>query len=401
MKKTFSVVLGLFLLFSVCLVPAVAQDTDAVPLTGESITVYNWGEYIADGEDDFMDVNKEFTRRTGIKVNYDTFATNEELYTKLKSGGSYYDVIIPSDYMISKMIAEDMLEELDYSNIPNARYISEELREYCDFDRDGKYSVPYAWGRVGILYNEKLVDDPVDSWNILWNEKYKNNILMFDNSRDAFGIAQKKLGMSFNTNNQEDWRAAAEELKAQKSTVNCQYVMDQIFSKMGNEEAALAPYYAGDAITIYGDNPNVKFAIPKEGTNLFVDAMCIPKGSKNKAAAEKYINFLCDTEVAFENISYISYSSPHTEAAELHKEYLAENYGDWAVEITYPENLEGCETFVALDTETYKLIDQLWLDVRNSGDYTLTIILVIGALILLIGLIVYLRVKKRRRESEE
>ncbi|HHW46411.1 MAG TPA: spermidine/putrescine ABC transporter substrate-binding protein [Clostridiales bacterium] len=399
MKKVFSLILVSVLVLSICSLPATAQDTEEVPLTGESITVYNWGDYIANGEDGFIDVNKEFTKRTGIKVNYDTFATNEELYTKLKSGGSYYDVIIPSDYMISKMIAEDMLEPLNYDNIPNAKFISEELKEHCGFDPEGKYSVPYAWGRVGILYNEKYVDDPVDSWSILWNQKYKNKILMFDNPRDAFGIAQKKLGMSFNTNNPEDWRAAAEELKIQKSNVNCQYVMDQIFSKMGNEEAYLAPYYAGDALTIYGDNPNVKFAIPKEGTNLFVDAMCIPKGSKNKEAAEKYINFICETDIAFENISYINYSSPHVKAAEMHKEYLAENFGDWAVEVIYPETLDGCETFIALDNETYQLADRLWLEVRNSGDYTLTIILVIGALALLIGFIVFLRIKKHRREN--
>lgn len=400
MKKITSIALGLILVFFICSVPTVAQDSDAVPLTGESITVYNWGDYISSGEDGYLDVNKEFTRRTGIKVNYDTFATNEELYTKLKSGGSNYDVIFPSDYMISKMIAEDMLEPLNYDNIPNVKYISEELRQYCDFDPEGTYSVPYTWGRVGILYNEKYVDEPVDSWNILWNEKYKNKILMFDNPRDAFGIAQKKLGLSFNTTNPDDWRAAAEELKIQKNTVNCQYVMDQIFSKMGNEEAVLAPYYAGDALRIYGDNPNVKFAIPKEDTNLFVDAMCIPKGAKNKEAAEKYINFLCETEIALENIEYLSYSSPHSEAAELHKELLTEELGEWAIDIIYPKDLGNCETFIALDNETYQLVDQLWLEVRNSGDYTLTIILVIGALALLVGFIVYLRVKKRRRESE-
>ena len=284
---------------------------------GITLNVYNWGEYISvdDGEEEAFDTIAEFEKLTGIDVVYSTFSTNEELYAKLKmGGGSQYDVIIPSDYMVSRMINEGMLAKLNYANIPNAEYIREDLHTAIS-DTAAAYSVPYFWGIVGIIYNTTLVDpeDDVHTWDILWNEKYANNILMFQNSRDTVGIALKRLGYSFNTTNEDEIRSAAHTLVDQKPIVQA-YVMDEIFDKMIGGEAALAPYYAGDAIVMMQDNPDLAFAVPVEGTNLFIDSMCIPANSKNKEAAELFIHYMCETLVALKNTEYVGYATPHTEA---------------------------------------------------------------------------------------
>ncbi len=404
MKRSIAALSTALLLSGMAVLPAAAEEA-ASPLLDQNgkqveINVYNWGEYISTGEDGSLDVNAEFTKRTGIKVNYTTFETNESLYAKLKSSGESYDVIIPSDYMIARMIKEDMLAPLDFSNIPNYAKIDEQFKTDCPYDPENKYAVPYTYGRVGILYNDELVDDPVDSWDILWNEKYKKQILMFSNWRDAFGIAQKKLGYSFNTTDESQWEAAAEELRRQKPLVQA-YVMDQIFDKMASGEAALAPYYAGDALTIHADNEHVQFAVPKEGTNLFVDAMCIPKNCGNKAAAEAYINFMCETDVAADNIAYIAYSSPHIEAAALHEAYLREEYGDWAVDIVYPAaNGEKDEIFAILPDELNKRIENIWIGVQGSSGGSLYIILTAVVVVLLAGGIVFFRVRKHLREKD-
>ena len=240
-----------------------------------------------------MDILSAFTELTGIEVNYTTYDTNESLYAKLKSGGADYDVIIPSDYMIGKMINEGMLEKLNFDNIPNMAKIGEQYKGQ-EYDPNDEYSVPYTWGVVGLVYNKTMVDEAPTSWDAMWDEKYENSILMFNNSRDAFAIAAKRLGMSMNPTTVEEVNTIAEELKAQKSLVQA-YVMDEIFDKMEGGEAALAPYYAGDAMTMMDENPDLGFAIPEEGTNYFVDAMCIPAGSKNKEAAEMFINYMCET----------------------------------------------------------------------------------------------------------
>lgn len=372
----------------------------AVEDTGITINVYNWGEYISTGDDELMDVNEEFYNRTGIRVNYTTFDTNESLYTKLKSGGVSYDVIIPSDYMISKMISEGMLEELNFDNIPNYAKIDDKFKTDCIYDPENKYSVPYTWGQVGILYNEKYITKPVDSWNILWDTDYAGKILMFDNQRDAFGIAQKLLGYSFNSTNESEWNAAADKLKEQKA-VKPGYVMDQIFDKLSSEDAYIAPYYSGDFLTIHDLNENIKMAVPKEGTNLFVDAMCIPVGCSNKEAAEAYINFMCETDVALDNISFISYSSPQSEAAELHKQYLAEEYGDWAVEAVYPEDLSKHETFQELPENINRTMDDLWVEVKSSGNTNIAAFLALGALVVLVIVFVVIKMRKKKKEAEE
>lgn len=341
-----------------------------------TLNVYNWGEYISvdDGENLF-DTNREFEELTGIKVNYTNFASNEELYAKLKNGGSSYDIIIPSDYMIARMINEDMLEKLDFSNIPNYSLIMDKFKG-IDYDPTEEYSVPYMWGMVGIIYNTTMVDpeDDVYSWSILWNEKYANNILMFSNSRDAFAIACKYLGYSMNTTDEQELRNAAAALTNQKLLVQA-YVMDEIFDKMTGGEAALAPYYAGDAITMIGDNPDLAYAVPREGTNLFVDAMCIPKGAKNKEAAEMYINFMCETKTALHNCEYIGYSTPQSEVSEYLDPELAEN------PIAYPDEatLANTEAFIALPDDVTKLMDELWtsiLTANSSAPWTVPVFLV-------------------------
>ncbi len=332
---------------------------------GITLNVYNWGEYISvdDGEDGAFDTVAEFEKLTGIDVVYSTFSTNEELYAKLKmGGGSQYDVIIPSDYMVSRMINEGMLAKLNYDNIPNAKYIREDLR-VATSSLAAEYSVPYLWGIVGIIYNTTLVDpeDDVHTWDILWNEKYANNILMFQNSRDTVGIALKRLGYSFNTTNEEEIRSAAHTLVDQKPIVQA-YVMDEIFDKMIGGEAALAPYYAGDAIVMMQDNPDLAFAVPVEGTNLFIDSMCIPANSKNKEAAELFIHYMCETLVALKNTEYVGYATPHTEAFT----YLDE---EMQTSVTYPDDevLKKAEAFTALPPATTSLLDSLWTDILSSG----------------------------------
>lgn len=371
MKKRLSLFLCLCLMFPLLLCRASAQET-AVQVENPgyyqrfqgqniSINVYNWGEYISDGSDDSLNVNQAFEELTGIKVVYSTFASNEELYAKLKGGGVKYDVIIPSDYMIARMIAEDMLEELNLRNIPNFSKIGEKF-QYPQYDPQNRYSVPYTWGTVGIIYNKEYVDEEdAKSWDILWDERYLGNILMFSNSRDSFGIALKKLGYSFNTTNEEEIREAAQALKEQKPLVQA-YVMDEIFDKMQGEEAVLAPYYAGDAITMMENNENLGFAVPKEGTNIFTDAACIPKGAKQKEAAEMYLNFLLESQVAAANCDYIGYSTPQDEALQLLEQEVREN------PVAYPsdEVLDKAEAFLYLPQSVNDLYDKLWTETLST-----------------------------------
>ncbi len=407
LKKSAILLVSSLIVTSLLAFPATADEAADAPEYSNSVdwnkfrdrnvtlNVYNWGEYISvdDGEN-LYDTNREFEELTGIKVNYTNFASNEELYAKLKNGGSSYDIIIPSDYMIARMINEDMLEKLDFSNIPNYSLIMNKFKG-IDYDPTEEYSVPYMWGMVGIIYNTTMVDpeDDVYSWSILWNEKYANNILMFSNSRDAFAIACKYLGYSMNTTDEQELRNAAAALTNQKLLVQA-YVMDEIFDKMTGGEAALAPYYAGDAITMIGDNPDLAYAVPREGTNLFVDAMCIPKGAKNKEAAEMYINFMCETKTALHNCEYIGYSTPQSEVSEYLDPELAEN------PIAYPDEatLENTEAFIALPDDTTKLMDELWtsiLTANSSAPWTVPVFLV-ACLGVSIGINVARARKKKR-----
>ena len=394
MKKRFAAFFAALVFLASALPSASAASGAPAAKSGETINVYNWGEYISNGVDGSLDVNKEFTKRTGIQVNYTTFESNENLYAKLVSGGANYDVIIPSDYMISKLTAEGMLEKLDFRNIPNFRYIDKQFQNPV-YDPKNEYSVPYTWGVVGIFYNKKYVKEKVDSWKILWDEKYAGKILMFDNPRDAFGIAQKILGYSYNSTDPAQWEEAAMLLKRQKPLVQA-YVMDQIFDKMSSGDAWLAPYYAGDAATLVEDNPDIGFAIPeKEGTNFFVDAVCIPKGSRHKAAAEAYINFLCDPEIAAANVDYIGYSTPESAAKKLLPKEVVDN------PIFYPDQkiLDRSEIFTNLPDDTNRLLDTLWAEVKMGGPgQTATLVAVLAVFLLVyLGILLY---KRRKRKQE-
>jgi spermidine/putrescine transport system substrate-binding protein len=340
-----------------------------------------------------MDVNAEFTKKTGVRVDYTTFEDAESLYSKLAGGGASYDVIFPSDYMVSKMVQEKMVQKLDLNNIPNIKYIDKEYRGLV-YDPKDEYSVPYTWGVVGIFYNKKYVKEKVDSWKILWNKKYAGKILMFDNPRDAFGIAQKILGYSYNSTDSSEWGNAAKLLEQQKPLVQA-YVMDQIFDKMSSGEAWLAPYYAGDAATLVADNPNIGFAIPtKEGTNFFVDAMCVPTGAKHKKEAEEYINFLCEPEVAAANMEAVGYSTPESAAKKLLPKETQENV------IVYPPAniIQHSETYVNLPEDTSLLVDTLWAQVKmgGAGQTTTLIAVLAGFLLVFIGIVVYKKIKRKR-----
>ena len=328
-----------------------------------TLNVYNWGQYIADGSDDSMEVIAEFEKRyPHIKVNYSTYDSNEIMYSKLSNGGITVDVIIPSDYMIARLIEEDMLLELDYSNIPNYQYIDNSFKNTA-YDPDNKYSVPYTWGTVGILYNTKYVDEAdVTGWELLWNEKYAGKILMFGNSRDAFGIAQYSLGYDVNTTDKTELQKCAALLKEQKPILQ-QYVMDEIFATMQNEEAWIAPYYAGDCLTMMGENENLAFYLPEnQGFNLFIDAMCIPSCAKEKEAAELFINFLCDPEIAGANMDWICYSTPISAAkAYMDPEIVADP-------VSYPSDdvLANGSSYSYLPEEISQYVEGLFMEVRNN-----------------------------------
>lgn len=366
---------------------------------GISINVYNWGEYISTGaEEGTLDVNSEFEELTGIKVNYTNYATNEELYAKLKGGGASYDVIIPSDYMISKMINENLIQPLDMDNIPNFKYIMENFRNQA-YDPENAYSVPYTWGTIGIIYNKELVDiQPEDvDWDLLWNEDYSDQILMFDNPRDAFAIGELMLGYSLNTENSEELENVARKLTQQKKIVQA-YVMDEIFDKMGAGDALIAPYYAGDAMTILEENEDLDFVIPKSGTNLFIDAMCIPTSARQKEAAEMYINFMCEPDIAYANIDYICYSTPHQEAYNMLEEDIRES------SISYPDSefiASKTSVFVNLSDNANLKMQELWTEMKSAQDETTNKWLVPIFLIFCMLVIGFVLIRRRIRDKKD
>ncbi|MBR7081296.1 MAG: ABC transporter substrate-binding protein [Oscillospiraceae bacterium] len=384
------------IVFAITLALAFSLVPNAALAAEKSVTVYNWGQYISDGSEGYIDVNKAFTEATGIKVNYVTFDSNETLYSKLKAGGESIDVIIPSDYMIARMISEDMLLPLDFSNIPNYDTIDDAYRN-TTFDPENLYSVPYTWGTVGIIYNSKYVDEEdVGSWDLLWNAKYADKILMFDNPRDAFAVTENLLGYSLNTEVEDELRACTYKLVEQKPLVQ-NYVMDQIYDKMIREEAWIAPYYAGDYLMMVEDNEDLEFCFPEEGFNLFIDAMCIPDCCTNKENAEAYINFLCSPEISGQNLEYLGYSVPSEAAKEFMDPEVTES------DIAYPdeETLSRGEAFINLSTEANQLMDSLWLEVKTEGGIELTPIIGISVCVLAAIVLLARRsiVTKRRKAN--
>ncbi len=360
------------------------------------LNVKNWGMNMADGTDGTLDIIAAFEEKyPNIKVNMSYYESNEALFSQLSNGGITVDVIIPSDYMIDRMIQAGMLQELNYDNIPNFSYVDDSFKN-PDYDPENKYSVPYTWGTVGILYNSKYVDEAdVTGWELLWNEKYAGKILMIDNSRDAFGIAQYLLGYDVNTTDKEELQACADKLAQQRPLVQ-QYVMDQIYSTMENEEAYIAAYYAGDCMLMMEENPDLRFYLPEsQGFNLFTDAMCIPTCAKEKEAAEAFINFLCDPEISGANMDYICYASPISEARNYMEDYLAES------PIVYPDQsvLDKGTAYAYLSEETSRFVEGLYQSATKTADNTdtqgiLTVVVIAALGLAGIGLLV---TKKRKR----
>lgn len=317
-----------------------------------SIDVYNWGDYID------TDVLGEFEEEFNIKVNYSMYETNEDMYIKLKQGGSSYDVVIPSDYMIERMIREDMVLKLDMDNIPNISNIDEELM-YPGYDPANEYSVPYMWGTVGILYNTSMVDEVVDSWDILWDEKYSDQIIMLSSQRDSIAVALKKLGYSLNTRNMDELEAAKAELIRQKPLVYA-YLGDQVKDTMIAGDAALAVVWSGDAVYMIRENPDLAYAIPKEGSNLWYDSMVIPSSANNKEGAEIFINFMTRPDIAAKNAEYIGYSSPVPEAIGLLSDELKNS------KVAYPDSkgLENTEVMLDL-TDVIDVYDSIWTELNS------------------------------------
>lgn len=315
------------------------------------ITVLNWGEYIDES------VLDDFTAQTGIEVNYKVCPDNETLYSNLQQGDSY-DVIIPSDYMISRLIEEDMIEKLDFSNIPNASDVDPKFVN-PPYDPANEYSVPYMWGTVGIIYNTTMIDEEITSWAALFDENYADQVLMINNSRDAIGLALKYLGYSYNTTDKAQITEAVDLLLEQKHLVQS-YVMDEIFEKLEGGEAAIGVYYAGDYLTMLENNPDLVFCVPSEGSNYFVDAMCVPVGAANKEGAEQFINFMASTEVGLANCAEIGYSTP------LMSVYDALDDEIRSDKVAYPsdEVLSSCEQFLNLPQEILEFYDSEWLRLK-------------------------------------
>ena len=390
-KRVFSILLCMFLLL-----PLLPVGSNAAEIV--TINLYNWGQYLSDGTDGCIDVIAEFEAAyPHIKVNQMTFDSNESMYTKLTAGGSSFDIIVPSDYMVEKLIEEDMLLPLNFDNIPNYQYIDENFRN-PDYDPENLYSVPYTWGSVGIIYNSAFVseeDVAAQSWDLLWNEKYTNKILMFDNPRDAFAIAQLRLGYSLNSESSEELDAAAAMLREQKPVVQS-YVMDQVFDKMQRAEAWIAPYYAGDYLLMAGENEDLEFYRPVEGYNLFVDALCIPKGAQHKEEAEIFINFLLEPEICGGNLEYIGYSSPEEASLEFMDPEVAES------PVAYPDDATKARgsNFSALSQESTQYMNALWLTVKTADTATTVyLIMTIIAIALVILLWIFFKVRKRKAKA--
>ena len=321
------------------------------------VIVYNWGEYLD------PEVITLFEKETGINVVYEEFETNEIMYPKVQSGAIAYDVVCPSDYMIQRMIENDLLAELNFDNIPNIKNIGQEyFKQSRQFDSENKYSVPYCWGTVGILYNKTMVDEPIDSWSVLWDEKYKDSILMQDSVRDAFAVALKYKGHSLNSTDLDELEEAKELLIKQKPLVQA-YVIDQVRDKMIGNEAAIGVIYSGEAIYTQLENPNLEYVIPKEGSNVWIDSWVIPKNAKHKENAEAFINFLCRPDIAKMNFDYITYSTPNTAARELIEDPAIRNS-----KIAFPDasELERCETFQFLGDKNDAIYNKLWREIKSQ-----------------------------------
>ncbi len=340
-----------------------STEKEAAPATSAKgsgeVVVYNWGEYID------PDVLKQFEDETGIKVVYEEFETNEIMYPKVAAGAASYDLICPSDYMISKMIDNDLLQPINYDHIPNFKNIDETyLEQSRGFDPDLKYSIPYCWGTVGILYNKSMIEegDTVDSWEILWDEKYKDSILMQDSVRDAFMVPEKMFGYDINTVKEDEIKACCEKLIEQKPLVQA-YVVDQVRDKMIGSEAALGVIYSGEAIYTQRENEDLEYVIPKEGSNVWIDSWVIPKDARNVENAEKFLDFLCRGDIALKNFEYITYSTPNKAARELIED---EDIRNSTIAFPTAEMLKNCDVYKYIGEDGDALYQKYWDKVKSS-----------------------------------
>lgn len=340
-----SIIIATSFFFSGC--KSGGQDSSKV------LNVYNVGDYIDES------LIKEFEKKTGIKVQYSTYDTNEMMYQKVKSGSTKYDLIFPSDYMVQKMSNEGLLKKINYNNIPNYKYIDKEFLN-SKYDPENLYSVPYMWGTLGIVYNKNLVDEKVDNWDILWDQKYRRNILMFDSVRDTMGVALKKLGYSMNTKNPKEIEEATKLLIKQKPLVLA-YVNDDGKDRMIGNEATMGIFYSGDVPMMKEENPDLEYAIPKEGSNIWTDAICIPNTADNQDWAEAFINFLCDPDVNARNTEYIGYSTPISEGRKKLPKEMREDPS------LYPDKdiIKKCEAFLDLGS-TIKIYDKSWIQLKSN-----------------------------------
>lgn len=378
---------------------SVSADYDWTRFKGQnvSLNVYNWGLYISDGSDESVDVISAFEELTGIKVNYTTFDTNESMYAKLKSGGASYDVIFPSDYMLGKMANEGMLLPLNKENIPNLAGISG-LYLDKEYDPGNVYSVPYMWCMVGITYNKDMVDeaDLEQGWNLLWDPRYTGQILQFNNSRDCFAMALKTLGRSMNPTSTQDIDDALVKLQEQKPLVQA-YVMDEVFDKMEGGEAALAPYYTGDGLTMIAENPSLGMFIPEEGTLQCVDAMCIPASSQNQEAAEMFINYMCEVDVALQNALFVQYTSP----VEAVRDLLPAELRDSELMYPDPELIERSEYPSVISDELNSAMDMAWSQMKSfddTGNQWLVPVFLLVAIAMTVFNVWRRRARKKRRQ---
>ncbi len=316
--------------------------------------VYNWGEYID------PEVLEIFEEETGIHVIYDEFETNESMYSKVSAGASLYDLVCPSDYMISKMITEDLIQPINWDNVPNRTHIGEDYWDMAQgFDEKNQYALPYCWGTVGILYNKTLVSEPIDEWADLWDPQYTDEVLMQDSVRDAFLVALKKAGNSCNSTNIEELELAKQDLISQKPIVQA-YVVDQVRDKMIGGEAAIGVIYSGEAIYTQRENPDLEYVIPKEGSNIWIDSWVIPKNAQNKENAEMFLNFLCRPDIALLNFDYITYSTPNTSARELIEDEEIRNS-----KIAFPNISDyNLEVYKYLGEETETIYNNFWKQVK-------------------------------------
>jgi spermidine/putrescine transport system substrate-binding protein len=378
----------------------------------ESITlyVYNWGEYISDGSDGTLNVNEAFEeyckRELGmnVKVNYSTFSSNEEMYAKIESGASQYDVIIPSDYTIQLMIEKGLLAPLNLEKIPNYEYIMDSFKGenvYYEPHDGNVYSVPYAYGMIGIIYNTDIVPEghpTVGSWDLMWDETFRGDILQFNNSRDAFGTALYALGYDVNDATEAQWREALALLTKQKELVQG-YVMDEIFNKMKSGSAAVAAYYAGDFLSMYEDNDSLAFFYPEEGTNIYVDAMCIPSNALHYDLALEYINFMCSEEIAIANAEYHYYATPNELVAgnSEYRKYMESVHPD-AMGILYNEEANATATaYRNLTPEKRQMLNTLWEELKVESSIGSGIYILCGVILAALAALAIWRVLKKRR----